>query len=266
MRGDNKGIGTNHEGSQLPITMSAPLKPLPPLRVVELPLKGRANLFPVAEMCLASYCHYRLDLQRQGPEAVEAARRDLRKWHLQVRILKEFWLSKHYCGGCKPPALQHIAQVLAGDLDDCAVLRRFLSSYLRVRGLPEDAAPRVLIQHRMLFAEYFSVHDWQLGNDRQFDGTLHVLHGAEGDAVVVGQVLIGGWRREQRQATVACGKVPPTRSDSAAEPTAAVPSCTHGTDGDMPSPMMQGIIACPFYTQHLRSVSSGPCQSLDMAS
>ena len=232
-----------------------PLKPLPALPVVERPLSdsARANLYPVAEMVVACYCHYRLSLEQQGRAAVDAARRERRQWQLQVRVLNEFWLSKQKGksdGTCQSAALESIGKIVGGDLDDCATLRLFLSRYLKSRGLPDDTAPRVQLQHRMLFAEYFSIHDWQIGNNREFDATLHVLHHADegDDAAVVGQVLIGGWRREEREVQ--------TSRTASMERSAVVPvGLGQGKGGGevrdeedgtrAPSPMMQGIIACP---------------------
>lgn len=198
------------------------------LRVVERSLGDtRVQLLPAAEMCTAAYCHSWLAGEPAvGTDDDADVRRDRRKWQLQIRLLNEFWLAKQTAAFAEMEeathgSLQRLEDVVGHDgafLDDAVRLRSYLTAYLHLRGLPADAAPRLLLQHRMLFAEYFSPHAWQLGQNGDFDRTLHVvLH----TGAAVGQVLLGG-----------CGQ-------------------DRGAGADRPTPMMQGILACPFYTSHL---------------
>ena len=70
--------------------------------------------------------------------------------------------------------------------------------------------------------------------------------------VVVGQVLIGGWR--------ASGEEAEEGSEAGSEEGGGEEGATEGDqqeEGEAASPMMQGIVACPFYLQHLREQRQG---------
>jgi hypothetical protein len=106
----------------------------------------RAQLEPVAQMCIAVYAYEWLSAyDAAGGEC--PPRRAFRGWHLLLRLLEEFWLLKQATLSAE---MQDAAHVL-GRVDDHGALRTYLSGYLRARGLPEDAAARPTTQHRMLF-------------------------------------------------------------------------------------------------------------------
>ena len=75
---------------------------------------------------------------------------------------------------------------------DALKIANFLATYLRARGLPYDAVPRLTEQHRLLFAEYFATNVCALGNDRRFDRMLCAVVKADSDGpeLLVGQVLL----------------------------------------------------------------------------
>ena len=112
--------------------------------------ESRSQLWPVAMMCIAAYAHSWLETEQTeaSAEDIELRRRDRRRWALQLRIINEFWLARQPTP--LAPMLQRIANVLVGEhLDDGPTLRDFLTAYLRDRQLPDDAAPRLMLQHRM---------------------------------------------------------------------------------------------------------------------
>jgi hypothetical protein len=210
------------------------------LRTEEAALDAsRSQLAPIAHMCIATYAHVWLEAHkpvRDGPGPCRTGGlepRELKRWHLQLRFIKEFWLSKQP----QPlaPSVQRVADVLAGEraLCDCEALRSFLDAFLHERRLPPYATPRVLPQHMQLWGEYFSCFDWQLGNNAEFDRTLRVvIDGIDGGPpVTVGQVLLSGFGSGQ------------VASDTAA---------------------MQGIIACPFFSPdlHAKRASASMPQTL----
>lgn len=185
---------------------------------------ARSQLAPIASMAIACYAHEWL-------ASDESERRStLRRRQLQLRIIGDFWLRRQ--PQPRSPETMRIASVLLGEhLGDQGRLRAFLASYLEARGLPADAAPRCLPQHRAMFAEYFSAFPEQIGNDPAFDRCVRVVVDGQlckhqgvavaqedDESAVVGHVLMGHCYREDGVA------------------------------------MMQGILACPFYSQHVRTV------------
>ena len=162
------------------------------MRTVVLPLDAERSQFSlVAQMCIAVYAYQWLEAASMVDVGSRAQlRRAFRPWHLQLRIMNEFWLSKQR----KPheSGVRCVAEVLEGDHCDCAMLRRFLDGYLAARGLPADAAPR-LLQHKRLFAEYFSCFEHQICRSTLFDHCLHVFVDSAAGSVGVGAVALGGY-------------------------------------------------------------------------
>jgi hypothetical protein len=190
----------------------------------------RSQLAPVAHMVIASYAYIWLRHAASSgtqPEDVDTYRlppHEIKKWHLQLRIVQEFWLDRQPQPHTE--AARRVAHALV-DLEDSERLRAFLTAYLVERQLPHDAVPRLEL-HRLLFAEYFSCFPQQPGNDRAFDRCIAVMaeNGKSTDleappAAVVGFVLLGAYG--------------PSRA----------------ADG---MAMMQGAIACPFYSQSVRAL------------
>ena len=77
--------------------------------------------------------------------------------------LREFWLEKQPM--LQPQHMKIMADAFADGASDrewpssalhLSRLEAFLISYLDARELPRDAEPDLTLQHRMLFAEYFS--------------------------------------------------------------------------------------------------------------
>ena len=176
------------------------------MRTAVLPLDSERSQFaPIASMCIAVYAYQWLEATSSITDEVGRAqlRRAFKPWHLQLRIMHDFWLAKQR----RPHEgdVRHVAEVLGGDPCNCAVLWSFLGNYLAVRCLPADAAPR-LLQHKRLFAEYFSCFEHQLCRSPLFDHCLHVLvDGAEGAPVVVGAVALGEYGQSDGAAVMQVG-------------------------------------------------------------
>ena len=187
----------------------------------------RSQFAELAHMCIAIYAYLWLDATKNArhPRMLRECQRAFSPWFRRLSVLRHSWLAQQ--PEPHAPAIERISKVLHGDHDICdrAMLRCFLSEYLRERQLPEGTTPRLLQLHLAVLEEYFTFLDSQIGRCPDFHRCIRVVanSGEEGaPRALVGCALLGNYGH-----------------------------------GPKSTAMMQGVIACPFYASFLHDDMRG---------